>query len=1092
MALSLPLHGVSVGDSLLVYCYADRKWYSCEIIEVSGDHDCEILYEDGERDRISLDQIKFIVRRNWTGSIRERKKRGDDSLQTIKNILFDMENTVMRRSSRLQKKGLTKCIPIPCSNQREGLSEAPCLSIQSPLCSDEIRSYDELSSDSLSVSASSQPHDDFDRKYSADRPLVRARHRATIPKKRKQSLVHHLKVSRAKRSRRSCLPHQIEYSNGIAGDGGENQKVGLYGLSGRMLCSICQIGVAENFMLRCVGIGCFCAFHTFCLYPPLQRVPKMDWLCPYCKDDPLFTGMMTEDRKLTPKKIGSIIGRRRIVINRKKNVLQDQFLIKWELFSHHHDSWVPMEWVKLIDRVRMHRFQDKNPVVGDGFTVIDPRKAEWFKIDRVIACRRKFNAHNVCEILNLSQASQDSREFEFLVKWMGLDYSDVTWESSCMEELLTEIGKLVHRHQRAIERSDNYCWESHVPQLDVQPSYLKGGILFDYQMRGLNWILNNFISRRNVILADEMGLGKTVQVVSFVHCMMQEKLTGNPVLIVAPKNILFHWGKEFCHWAEELNVVIYQGERASRRCIQDYEFFASGKVLFDVLITNYELILSDNHVLRKFKWSAIIIDEAHKLKNLDCKLGRCLKQYTTDFRLLLTGTPLQNTLLELFALLHFLDPEEFFDPRAKAESFSNIGMGLADGKALDYDTKISQIHELLRPRMLRRMKLDVLPRLIPAKKWVEVPCALTNIQRVLYINLLTKNYEELNKGIHSGRKITLNFLLMELRKCCNHPYLFPGQELGEVPVSLVASSGKLQLLQKLLPKLKERGNRVLLFSQMTKMLDILEDFLLFLGLAYFRIDGNTSMSARQQQMKEFNSPESTVFIFLISTRAGGLGIDLPSADRVIIYDPDFNPFMDLQAQSRAHRIGQTRPVVVYQLITKCSVEEKILQKSKKKLAVENMVMNPTKKLKVDELQSVLLHGARKILSKKFTHATSIHYDDKAIETLLELDPAPADKCTPEENDYLGAIESFVAGSENKELPPSPKAQEWQEIFGPIKDLGKSEKLGRGKRQRKDVKYVYDDGSDSDSDDIYSSDSTSVETSSDSSSGYESEDLHEDI
>ncbi|XP_066311552.1 uncharacterized protein [Miscanthus floridulus] len=235
---------------------------------------------------------------------------------------------------------------------------------------------------------------------------------------------------------------------------------------------------------------------------------------------------------------------------------------------------------------------------------------------------------------------------------------------------------------------------------------------------------------------------------------------------------------------------------------------------------------------------------------------------------------------------------------------------------------------------------------------------------------------------------------------------------------------------------------------MTTMLDILEDFLFYLGYKYARIDGQTSLSSRQESIKEYNRAESEIFIFLMSTRAGGLGVDLPGADRVIIYDPDFNPFMDLQAQSRAHRIGQTRPVVVYQLITKCSVEEKILQKSRQKLAIENMLMNSSnKKPNVDELQSILLHGAKTIIDKKKISATSIHYDDEAIENLLKLDPGFEEKCSKDDNGYLGSIVSFAHGMEDEE-PGSPKVEDLKVL----KPATPKVDLGRGKRQRRVVNY----------------------------------------
>ncbi|XP_031473171.1 uncharacterized protein LOC116245766 isoform X2 [Nymphaea colorata] len=829
-----------------------------------------------------------------------------------------------------------------------------------------------------------------------------------------------------------------------------------------LCCFTCQSGLAANLLLLCDGDGCDLAVHTFCLVPPMQDVPEGSWLCPNCEENPSLTEDFKEQHKFAKKPVQSVVGRRWVCIGGDKNAMQEQCLMKWHSLSHHLDTWIPVEWLYQQDRVRFHNFRRMFPKDADTLTTTDLRKPEWFKIDRVIACRKKSHSKEVCDIVNLCHWSQQDGQYEYLVKWKGLEYSDATWETSGTEELLVEFNKLVQRHRKANEIHDSHCGKLQKFQLTEQPYYLTGGILFEYQIFGVNWILSNFQIRRNVILADEMGLGKTIQVISFVCCMKEEHLSNYPVLIIAPKSTLAHWEKEFHRWAKLLNIIIYQGEKMSRRCIQKHELYSSvNGVLFDAIITNYELVLLDDSLLRKFKWSAIIIDEAHKIKNLDCKLGGCLKQLDAEFRLLLTGTPLQNTLLELFALLHFLDPEEFSDPRERAESFSTIGMNMGDSHSLGSDMKVSQIHDLLQPRMLRRMKSEVLFSSMPAKKWVEVPCALSSSQRDLYVNLLKKNYEELNKRLVNGRKLVLNFLLMELRKCCNHPYLIPGQEplnlsREEALSDLVTASGKLQLLEKLLPKLKARGNRVLLFSQMTRMLDILEDFLIFLGLTYFRIDGETNASARQQQIQEFNNPECEVFIFLISTRAGGLGIDLPSADRVIIYDPDFNPFIDLQAQSRAHRIGQSRPVVVYQLITKCSVEEKILEKSKRKLAIENLVMNPKTKLDVKELHSVLLHGARKILSKKSMEATSFDYDDNAIETLFSMDPKPGEKYVAEENGYLGGIQSFIPLPEQEPNSP-PKANQWSELLAECKsDAPTIEDFGRGKRHKSAVKYFQED------------------------------------
>ncbi|KAM0925849.1 hypothetical protein ACQ4PT_003771 [Festuca glaucescens] len=806
------------------------------------------------------------------------------------------------------------------------------------------------------------------------------------------------------------------------------------------MCSICKSGTGSSFLIECQNSSCSHSFHSFCLDPPMQNSGGT-LECPLCNSNQASLAQGTE------------------------------FLVKWHLLSHHHDCWVPLDWLLVHDRLRAQSYIRKNSLPKEVFSD-DERKPEWFEVDRAIACRRKFEPHGLCDILASFEDNEDFEGYEFLVKWKGLDYCDATWEPYSTEGVQSAISMLVERHRNTLKRAD--CI-SQMYTDEMIPENVHSGALYDYQLQGLQWIFDNFKIRRSVILADEMGLGKTVQVVSFLSHIIKGSFTTSPALVLAPKSILLQWKKEFGRWASDLNIVVYQGDKDSRKCIQDHEMYSSeGRTLFDALVTSYEFVQLDKAVLQKIKWSTIVIDEAHRLKKVDCNLASVLKRYSSEFRLLLTGTPLQNNILELFSLLHYIDPDEFSDPKA-----DGLFLPIESGLDLTIDEKVARIHEILKPRMLRRMKSDVLKDSMPIKKWVEVPCALTDSQRDLYINILEKNYSKLNSAIQSGQKLSLNNVLMELRKCCNHPYLFPGLELNQraaedVFLSLVSASGKLQLLHKLLPKLKERGNRVLIFSQMTKMLDILEDFLFSLGYKYARIDGQTSLSARQERIKEYNNVESETFIFLMSTRAGGLAWCRSN--------PDFNPFMDLQAQSRAHRIGQTRPVVVYQLITKCSVEEKILQKSKQKLAIENMLMNSTKKPSAEELKSVLLHGAKTILEKKKINATSIHYDDEAVENLLKLDPSSGEKCSSDDNGYLGSIVSFAHGGE-EEGPLSPKVEDLK-VFKPA--TPNVELLGRGRRQRLAVKYS-DELDNEDSDDMYA-----PEVSSDSSSSSSDDETEQEI
>uniref|UniRef100_R7W9B0 CHD3-type chromatin-remodeling factor PICKLE n=1 Tax=Aegilops tauschii TaxID=37682 RepID=R7W9B0_AEGTA len=772
-------------------------------------------------------------------------------------------------------------------------------------------------------------------------------------------------------------------------------------------CSICKSGAGSCLLIQCQNTSCSRSFHTFCL-SPLMQDSRGTLECPLCKIDQASLAKGTEVYAL--KKVQTLVGCRR----------------------------VPLDWLRVFEPQRARAYISKNTLPKEAY-LEDQRKPEWFEVDRAIACRRKFGYDGLCDVLASFDNNADFEGYEFLVKWKGLDYCDATWEPYFTEGVPSAVSMLVQRHKNTVRSPMN---------IDVM---VPENALYNYQVQGLQWILDNFKSRRSVILADEMGLGKTVQVVCFLNRIIKGSLTTSPALVIVPKSILLQWEKEFDRWAHDLSIVVYQGDKDSRKCIQAHELYSSkGKTLFDALVTSYEIVQIDKAVLKKIKWSTIVIDEAHRLKTLDCNLASCLKKFSSDFWLLLTGTPFQNNVLELFSLLHYIDPNEFSDPKDDP-LFSPI----ESERGLTIDEKIARIPEILKPRMLRRLKANVLKDSMPTKKWVEVPCALTDSQRDLYINILEKNYSELNSAIQDGLDVK--------------------QHAGEdVLQSLVSASGKLQLLQKLLPKLKERGNRVLIFSQMKKMLDILEDFLSFLGYTYARIDGQTTLFERQESIKEYNNAESGTFIFLMSTRAGGIGIDLPGADRVIIYDPDFNPFMDLQAQSRAHRIGQTRPVVVYQLITKCSVEAKILQKSKQKLAIENILMNSSKKPpSADELKSILLHGAKIIQDKKEIKAVSIHYDDDAIENLLKLDPSSDEMCTKDGNGYLGGIESFPHGAEDV-VPPSPKVEDLK-VFKPATP---KVDLGRGRRHRNVVKY-FEETDNEDSDDIYAPEASSESSSSSS-------------
>lgn len=848
------------------------------------------------------------------------------------------------------------------------------------------------------------------------------------------------------------------------------------------VCSVCEFAGAADLMLLCDGENCEEAFHSFCLKFPLQIIPEGDWLCPLCLYEVCAkerTGTaLKRTAKLraklipSPKKVEAIIGFREdpsVIEDDNQKERKLQYLVKWCSLSHRHDTWVPEEWLLFADRTRLATYQRKSSI-GDGEELSDERRPEWVQIDRVIACRDQESRCITSPPAAGEAQGLSSSKREYLVKWTNIEYNGSTWEeANNFDDMQEAISKFIERHELAERKASTTQTDRAVaPAITEQPKYISGGVLHDYQLQGLKWLLSNYQQRKSVILADEMGLGKTIQAVSFIMALKRENLSNKPVLVIGPKSTLVGWEQEFRQWGADLNSVIYQGDKESRTMIRNYEFYTKGKIpLFDVLVTSYDLAMLDNTLLAKFNWSCIIVDEGHRVKNTRSKLGILLRRQTTDFRLLLTGTPVQNTLTELFALLHFLDPSEFPDPERSAQEFAQVDALSGAGSKGEggVEQQISRLHELLTPRMLRRLKADVMRGMIPGKKYVEVMCSLTPFQRHLYGAILKKNYKQLNRGNTTGKKRSLNFILMDLKMVCNHPYLFPGKEpqhgdADELFRLLVTASGKLQLLEKLLPRLKEGGHRVLLFSQMTTMLDILEDFLSHLNLKFCRIDGTTVASERQKQIAEFNSMNSDLFIFLISTRAGGLGINLPSADTVIIYDPDFNPFVDLQAQARAHRIGQENVVLVYQLITKCSVEEKIIERSRQKLAMENLVMSSSSKDTAEDVNTLLLHGARKVLEEHDVEATSVKWTNENIELLLSRDISETKDVKEGGAGYLGAVQEpgGVLGGLSVDKSPLKTGREWDDLLGKLaeQDMEAEEaKLGRGKRQRRMIQYNFE-------------------------------------
>ncbi|CCC71430.1 hypothetical protein NCAS_0H01200 [Naumovozyma castellii] len=497
-------------------------------------------------------------------------------------------------------------------------------------------------------------------------------------------------------------------------------------------------------------------------------------------------------------------------------------------------------------------------------------------------------------------------------------------------------------------------------QFRESPGFING-TLRNYQIQGLNWLVSLHKSKLAGILADEMGLGKTLQTISFLgYLRYVEKIPG-PFLVIAPKSTLNNWLREINKWTPEVNAFILQGDKEERAQLVKDKLLACD---FDIVVASYEIIIREKSAFRKIDWQYIIIDEAHRIKNEESLLSQVLREFTSSNRLLITGTPLQNNLHELWALLNFLLPDIFSDSQDFDDWFSS------ETTEEDQEKVVKQLHTVLQPFLLRRLKNDVETSLLP-KQELNLYVGMSNMQKKWYKQILEKDIDAVNgSNVNKESKTRLLNIVMQLRKCCNHPYLFDGAEPGPPYTTdehLVYNSAKLKVLDKLLKKMKEEGSRVLIFSQMSRVLDILEDYCFFRGYEYCRIDGSTDHEDRIRAIDEYNEPGSKKFIFLLTTRAGGLGINLTSANIVVLFDSDWNPQADLQAMDRAHRIGQKRQVKVFRLVTDNSVEEKILERATQKLRLDQLVIQQNrstlkkkkenKKDNKEALLSMIQHGA---------------------------------------------------------------------------------------------------------------------------------------
>ena len=716
-------------------------------------------------------------------------------------------------------------------------------------------------------------------------------------------------------------------------------------------CRICK----EGGELLCCD-SCPSSYHLKCCDPPMDDVPDGAWTCPRCACDPLpgkIEKILTwrwkeEEESKEEKEEEPQPGTSTMKPKKALPKVEREFFVKLKEQSYWHCMWAQEIQLDVFHPQTHRMYLRKNDMDepprfdedGDD-EVMSKRLKHHKKVEDPYQIQERFIRYGIrpdwLQIHHIiNRRTLKDGTVQYFIKWRELPYIDCSWEDEDMDipDFQTFIqhyedlrfvcgadGKKKKKKKRydedGNERKRKYNAPPDKPTTDLDDPYtdqprdwlVDGLALHPYQLEGISWARNSWNHETDIILADEMGLGKTIQTLALLSYLMEKKKNMGPYLVIVPLSTLSNWILEAQKWAPTMATVAYKGSPQLRRTLQVQ--LRANK--FNTLVTTYEYIIKDKAILSKFRWKYMIIDEGHRMKNHHCKLTQILNTYyTAGNRILLTGTPLQNKLPELWALLNFLLPS-IFKACNTFEQWFNAPFAIT-GEKVELNEEetiliIRRLHKVLRPFLLRRLKKDVESQL-PDKVEYIIKCEMSGLQRTLYTQMQEKGImkQESHQGgtqKKSNHKALLN-TIMQLRKLCNHPFMFQHIEesytthtgIRDLGADLYRSSGKFELIDRILPKMKASGHRILMFCQMTQCMTVIEDYFNFKGYKFLRLDGMTKADDRAEQLRVFNDPNSEYFIFLLSTRAGGLGLNLQTADTVIIFDSDWNPHQDLQAQGK--------------------------------------------------------------------------------------------------------------------------------------------------------------------------------------------------
>ncbi|KAL5001929.1 hypothetical protein BDV10DRAFT_140305 [Aspergillus recurvatus] len=825
----------------------------------------------------------------------------------------------------------------------------------------------------------------------------------------------------------------------------------------------------DNLLFRCKA--CHRSFH----FDHLPAGGILNWQCHDCNSLPGEVNALVAWRPTSTASKQSP----------KISELHKEYLIKWKEKSYAHCTWMPGSWVwGYINPVMRRAFlrSDKSQLprmtteeaIPDDYLRVDIMFDVKFSDDDLHMYGEDYE-EDLERVDNVSQA---------YVKFKGLPYEDAVWEippdrnnTEAWNDFKAAYADWAKKpfigtpNQNSLWKHLANVRKQKFKSKDTQPKIMTGGEIMDYQRDGLNWLYFKWFKQQNAILADEMGLGKTIQVIGLLATLVQDH-TCWPFLIVVPNSTCPNWRKELKAWVPSLRAVTYYGSSLARKLAQEHEMFITGDpdLRCHIVITSYETMVDDfsRKVLSRIPWAGLIVDEGQRLKSDKSQIYEGLSKMKFPFKVLMTGTPLQNNTKELFNLLQFCDQTK--NAEELEEKYGTLSK-----------ENIPELHELIRPFFLRRTKAQVLTSLPPVAQII-VPVTMSVLQKKLYKSILAKNPQlikaifqrnEEDQPLKQTERHNLNNILMQLRKCLCHPFIYSKaiEERTDDPDvahrNLVDAAGKLQLLELMLPKLQARGHRVLVFSQFLESLDVMEDFLDGLGLHHRRLDGRMTSLEKQKMIDDYNAENSPYFAFLLSTRSGGVGINLATADTVIIMDPDFNPHQDMQALSRAHRIGQKNKVLVFQLMVRGSAEEKIMQIGRKKMVLDHVLIDRMAAEDDDgkDLESILRHGAKALFDDD--DSGDIIYTSESVDKLLDRSQTEQ-ASTPDAN--VSASEFCFArvwaadgqGLEDQlnvtEEDPTMSSHTWEKILQERERAAaeetqkKAEILGRGKRKRTAVDY----------------------------------------